>query len=133
MSWKCKKCGYDNAPTSNAAVCLSCGRLSQSRVVLTSDSGVAIKCAIDTLVGVNLLRKANQDDAKYASQEQFKIYRDSSIHGNQTGWAILHCTSAKNPTYLDGVALNTEGIPLNAGGVITIGPTRMRLVVSFES
>ena len=45
---------------------------------------------------------------------------------------IQHVAEAKNPTFCDGLAVESGGAALREGSVVTLGPERMRLTVHLE-
>lgn len=126
MPWKCPNCGYENADARRECQGL-CG-------FVCIPSAVALRAAatdrrltfsIDTAVGKYLLRSIAEEDAIYASEPQFRIYKDAALGA----WALQHARDAKNPTYCDGVALNDEPAALHEGSTVSIGPERLKLTV----
>ena len=130
MSWKCPDCGSANAD--DARNCAGgCGyvRLARTVVLLASDTGKQIALSIDTTLGKYLLQSFAGDDAVFASEPQFKIYKDLA----RGCWAIQHVDGAKNPTFCDGVSIAAGPMPLNDGSVVSIGAERMKLAIRLEN
>jgi hypothetical protein len=70
----------------------------------------------------DLLRK------KSAAEPQFVLRKDSS----RGGWYLEHSTAAKNPTFVNGAPAAAEATKLAPLNVVSIGPDKMRLEVSFS-
>ncbi len=47
-------------------------------------------------------------------------------------WVLRHASGARNPTYYNGAAVEHDTLQLTNGGVISIGPEKMRLTVTLE-
>ena len=129
MSWTCPSCGVDNALS--AATCAICMRPQKViTVVLTSAAtGLARVVRIPTVFGRRLLAILAGDDARFASEPQFDLLRDEA----GTGWLVRHHQDARNPTFYDGAAVGPIPVPIGDGGTLSIGPTRLRLIVRLES
>jgi hypothetical protein len=129
MPWKCPRCGFD--ANENVRPCSGgCGYIRfPSAVVLASvATGRQISMSVETVVGKYLLKSFAGEDAVYASDPQFRFYKDE-IKGS---WVVEHLNGAKNPTFCDGESVVAAATPLHEGSVISIGPERMKLVVHFE-
>lgn len=128
MTWKCPEDGYDNEDTSTA--CGSCGysRMARRLVLTSSATGQQKGMSISTQVGKGALLSFAGDEARYASDPQFEVIKDTG----RGLWAIKHHPSATNPTFYNGTALGAEEKTLEKEGVITIGPEKMKLVVTLE-
>ena len=105
-----------------------CGHMRLSRLVLTAASGEELRFNVDTDVGRAGLQKLGGEEAKFASQPQFKVFRDVV----QPRWLIGHVPSATNPTCLNAKPLGSEPEPLRNADVISIGPKRLMLKVRLE-
>ena len=128
MSWKCPSCGFDNAEgTTDCAG--GCGYMPiPARLRLKSViTGQLIAISITTTFGKSLLMTFAGNDALYASEPQFVILKDAS----RGGWFLEHAATAKNPTYLDGSPALDASRKLDTTQVISIGPEKMKLEVSF--
>jgi hypothetical protein len=130
MSWKCPCCGYEANGDDSRLCAGGCGYVRLPRiVVLTSNStGKQITLSVETTVGKYLLRSFAGDEAVYASEPQFAIYKDTAL----ASWAIKHLEGAKNPTFCDGVCILTAPAPLHDGSVVSIGSERMKLSIRLE-
>lgn len=127
MAWKCPQCGFSNA--GDASVCEACGHTRAAKLALVADAtGKRLPVGIDTAVGKHLLETFAGADHVYASEPQFLLARDPA----RGGWSIAPAPGARNPTFVNGAALGDAPAPLQAGAVITIGPTRLRLRVENE-
>jgi hypothetical protein len=128
MSWKCPQCGFA-ANAERVRTCEGCGHVHFGNIVLVSvDTAKQIRMSIDTAVGQGILKTFVGDDAKYASDPQFRLYRDAAL----ACWAITKIPTAKNATFLNGSPLSDSPAPLAEGAVISIGADKMRLNVKFE-
>lgn len=128
MPWKCPQCGMQNDESEDACVGM-CGHMRLSRLVLTAVvSGYEMRFNVDSEVGRTGLQKAAGEEARFASQPQFKVFR---APGNPV-WLISHCASATNPTFLNGKALGTDAQPLGDSDTVSVGPKRLVLKVRKE-
>jgi len=130
MQWKCPKCGFEANPPNSRSCGLQCGydRIHRRVLLIASGTSRQIAMSVDTLVGKHLLRSFAGDDAVYASDPQFKIYKDAVM----AGWALQHVSTAKNPTFCNGSPATDAPVLLSDGGTVSIGPERMRLTVRLE-
>lgn len=128
MPWKCPSCGFDNAEETDECAG-GCGYTPiPSQLRLTSQvTGRLLAISITTMFGKNLLLSFAGDDAIYASEPQFMIRKDT-VRG---GWFIEHVTTAKNPTFVNGAPTGGDPRKLDATNVVSIGPEKMKLEVSF--
>src|SRR3954470_23979556 len=84
MTWKCTQCGFAANPP-RVRTCEGCGHVNFGHVVLVSpDTTKQIRMSIDTAVGSGILRTFAGDDVKYASDPQFRLYKDTTL----AAWAI---------------------------------------------
>ena len=128
MSWKCENCGFE-ANADGKVACEACGYCEGQILVLQStETGKQIRIRITTAVGKHLLRTFAGEEARFASEKQFRAARDTDTGA----WIIEHAPDAKNPTFLNGSKLEACA-PVESGACISIGPERMRLVVSIEA
>lgn len=130
MSWKCPRCGFDP----NADDIRSCGggcgynHIPSRLLLVATGTGRQIAIAVDTTVGKFLLKSFAGDDANYASDPQFRIYKDTELGS----WALRHCDTAKNPTFCNGADVSAGTVALGDGAIISIGAERMRLTVRLD-
>ena len=129
MAWKCPQCGFLHEDES-ASQCEACGfsRGGGRLVLIAEGTGSRLAVGVDTEIGRILLQTFAGEDHVYASEPQFHLARDPA----GGAWSIAPAPGAKNPTYLNGVALGGAPTPLTPGAVISIGPTRLRLRVENE-
>jgi hypothetical protein len=127
MSWKCPECGTE-IPDIAGNGCDACGYIRYGTLILASEaSGKELQIRIDTSVTGYLLKGLAGEDSRYASVDQFRVYRDSAIKS----WAVRHTPEAKNPTCLNGKPLESVAAPLKEGDVLSIGPERLRLKIKI--
>lgn len=125
MAWTCPQCGVDQNREGTRR-CEACGYVIYGTLSLTAEAtGRQVSIAIDTDVGRHLLRSFAGDEARYASDPQFRVSKDPALGA----WAITACPGATNPTWLDGRPLRSAPTPLPDGGVVSIGPERARLKI----
>lgn len=128
MSWKCKNCGFEVNPEGKVA-CEACGyREGVVLVLQSSQTAAQIRIRITTTVGKHLLQTFAGEETRFASERQFHVARDPDTGA----WMIEHAPDAKNPTFLNGSKLEARA-SLEPGACISIGPEKMRLVVSIEA
>lgn len=129
MSWKCLECGYEPNCDSERRCC-SCGHVTcPATLVLTSqEMGKALRMRINADVGRGALRAIVGDDARFATDVQFRIRKRSG----EGRWVIEHNSEAKNPTCYNGKPLDAGGQELAEGGTISIGADKAVLRVSFD-
>jgi hypothetical protein len=128
MPWKCPHCGLENYEAVDACAAM-CGHVRPIRLVLTAKAtGRELRFNVDSDVGRTGLQHAGGDEAKFASQPQFKVYRDTA----QARWLLVHCRTATNPTCLNAAPLDYNPQPLSDGDIISIGPLRLQLHVRLE-
>jgi hypothetical protein len=130
MSWKCPCCGFE-ANTDDSRQCAGgCGyvRIPRSVALTSSATGKQITISVETTVGKYLLKSFAGEESVFASEPQFRIYKDQGLGS----WAIQHLDGAKNPTFCDGASVISAPTPLHDGSVVSIGPERMKLSVRLE-
>jgi uncharacterized linocin/CFP29 family protein len=97
--------------------------------MLTANAtGQNIGMTLATTVGKYLLQSFAGEEYIYASDPQFKLYKDEAIGS----WVILHLESAKNPTYCDGVDVAVAPVAIQEGSVISIGVDYLKLTVHLD-
>jgi hypothetical protein len=134
MSWKCRECGLLNEKDS-PRVCEGCGKADLGVLTLLIEAtGKKIRMSVETDVGRALLKNLAGEDARFASDLQFRICKDEG----RGAWLVRADPAATNPTLLNGTPLAAEPAPLAAGHVIAIGSRKtegtekLRMVVCFE-
>jgi hypothetical protein len=107
---------------------MACGYVRPSRVILTaSATGKAMSLAVDTTIGKRTIRPLGDPDFVYASDSQFHILREAT----SGEWIVVPDGAAINPTFLNGGALTGKST-LRDGAILTIGPTRLKLVTTIQ-
>lgn len=128
MPWKCMQCGFSNA-VEGSRMCEGCGHAELGRLVLVNElNGKRMAMGLQTLIGRRMLLSVVGEEGKYASDEQFEVYKDLSV----PAWVVRAARSAKNPTFLNGTCLGDAPATLEAGAILSIGPERGMLRVEFE-
>jgi hypothetical protein len=124
MPWKCPQCGVENADDKKS--CEACGHVEFGTLVLTAaETGKEIKINLEMAVGKQLLRTFCGEEARFASDPQFTLNKDAALGG----WAIAATSGATNPTFYNGNALPEIATRLEDGGIISIGPEKMKVSV----
>ena len=128
MAWKCPQCGMTHENEA-VRVCEACGyvRPAGKLVLVSEETGGRLQVGVDTAIGRELLETFAGTDIQYAADPQFTLARDA-MNG---GWTIAPAPSTTNPTFLNGAELSAAA-PVDAGAVITIGPSELRLRVEHE-
>ena len=80
-------------------------------------------------VCVHTAGSLDPDARNSAADEQFEIVRDDT---HAYAWLIRPVSGARNATFYNGVEVPTTGCELSEGGVITVGRTKMKLIVTFK-
>ena len=129
MAWKCPQCGMMHENEA-ARVCEACGfvRPAGKLVLVAEDTSQRLEVGVDTAIGKTLLQTFAGADHVYAADPQFLLARDL-IAG---GWSIAAAPGTTNPTYVNGAELGATPAPVEAGAIITIGPSKLRLRVENE-
>lgn len=129
MAWKCPQCGFVHEDDTTR-VCEACGfvRAAGRLALVAEETGKRLPVGVDTAIGRELLETFAGADHVYAADPQFLLARDP-VRG---GWSIAPAAGTKNPTFLNGAALDGAPAPLEPGALITIGPARLRLRVENE-
>jgi hypothetical protein len=112
---KCPTCGYANMPA-----CVS---------LVSARTGRGADIAASTRLGRAVFQQRfGDEDARFAADEQFEIVRDTDT----AAWLVRPLAGARNPTHYDGAVVPPGGCELSAGGVITVGRSKMPLTVAFK-
>jgi hypothetical protein len=128
-SWKCPQDGTDNPLTERR--CLVCRFPNLPRVVVLHAISTGKQAEFTGTIKLGKAVFANRfadPDAHYASDLQFEVVRDESV----VAWVIRPISGAVNPTYYNGIEVGSEGSPIEEGGVISIGKTKLKLQVRFK-
>lgn len=127
MPWKCPQCGVMGAD--DRRVCEACSFVEFGSLTLVSAvTGKELKVNLDTTVGRSLLRSLGDEDAKYASDPQFMLKKDAALGA----WSVNQALVARNPTFYNGTQVPDDApVKLEQGGVLSIGPEKMKLTVQL--
>jgi hypothetical protein len=130
MTWKCPNCGFDANEDGVAECAGGCGyaKYPAMLVFYSESTSKLLQIGIDTNVGRRLLKSIVGEDAKYASDVQFRIFKSADL----TAWAIQHDPSAKNATCLNRAPLGTAPQKIEDGSIISIGPEKAKLLVRMN-
>lgn len=129
-TWKCPQDGMDVSLADRK--CPTCGYVNMpGRVTLRSD-----KTAKSAVIGATMklgravfTQRFADPDAQFAADEQFEIVCDRT---ERYAWLVFPVAGVRNATHYNGTEVPPHGCELTEGGVITVGRSRMRLVVRFE-
>lgn len=128
-SWTCPQDGTENPIAERR--CLVCRFPNLPRIVvlqaLATGKEAEFTGAIKLGKAVFTHRFADPD-AQYASELQFEVIRDESV----VAWMVRPVPGATNPTYYNGSPVDVDGSPIDEGGVISIGKSKLKLRVRFK-
>jgi hypothetical protein len=127
MTWKCQSCGFDN-PDSSSVCQGGCGFVRLGSLVLVAEgTGSKLTMNIDTLVGRRHLRKLDAAASRFASDPQFRLFRDNA----RGGWLVEHQATAVNPTLVNGVEISSGPVALGEGAILSIGAEQLKMRVQI--
>jgi hypothetical protein len=128
MTWKCPNCGHDPIEDS-IAICSVCGyRKFPGGVILRSEAtGKQIEIRLTGTFGSRSLTRLEDPGIKFVSSEQFRIEK----RVEEGGWAVIPILYAKNPTYLNGEALQEAGQLISDGMRLSIKDKHFFLLLSL--
>jgi hypothetical protein len=92
---------------------------------VSDETGQAIECQLDTVLGSPTLKRLRDSGLKFVSQGQFTLKKNVE----RGGWIVTHLSYAKNPTYLNGAPIPAEGSPLSEGDKLSIKGVHFQLSV----
>ena len=125
----CPRCaGSGFAPT---APCRDCGFWDVGVLVLRSRATGQerrITASVGAPIGRGLLAGFCGEDAKFASDEQFRVeWREAS-----GGWVAFSPSAPRNRSFLNGAPLSDSPTPVQDGDVIALKNDRLALEVRIE-
>jgi hypothetical protein len=129
-TWKCPQDGMEWSIKERK--CPTCGYVNMPKCVTLRSNATAkhAEIATTTRLGKSVFTQRFADpDAKFASDEQFEIVRDDT---HTYAWLVRPISGARNATFYNGVEVPATGCELTEGGIITVGRSRMKLIVSFK-
>lgn len=126
MTWTCSTCGFDQNEESNPRCLGGCGHVRRPhlRFVFANEKSLTVRVA--TTFNRQVLRFYVGDEANVVSDPQF------SVAPTDTGWLLRHSIGARNPTHVNGLAVEGSGVELAPGLVVTVGPTRLPMTTFFD-
>lgn len=97
-------------------------------VSLASDAtGKKIEAHIETLFGALSLRRLQDPDVKFVSNDQFHL----KCWVDKGGWAVVPVAYATNPSFLNGEPIDPNGALLKAGDKLSIKGKYFHLTVGL--
>ena len=123
----CPGCGTANGAA--AVACMGCGvplRLPPLRLVGLG-GGPSLRTTQPLKVGRALLKQFGAD-SQFAAEPQFELVPDVEARA----WRVLACAGARNATCYAGVPVGPDGALVETGGVVEIGPGKLKLRVELE-
>lgn len=125
--WACPECGTQN--DAKATRCIGCGKAARLPPIVLrgTDRGANLRTSQPLRVGRALLARFGEDSG-YAAEPQFELVSDADAGV----WRVLPIQGTKNATCYAGVKLDSNGAILATGGVIEIGPGKLKLRVELE-
>ena len=129
-TWKCPQDGMEVPLTDRK--CPTCGYANMPRCVTlhSEKTDKSAKIEVTTRIGRAVFKQRFADeDAQFAADEQFEIVRDQT---DRCAWLLRPVSGVRNATHYNGDEVPPAGCELTEGGVITVGKSRMRLVVKFK-
>jgi hypothetical protein len=128
-TWKCPQDGTEN-PIGERR-CLVCRFPNLPRVVVLQAAATGKEAEFTGAIKLGkavFTHRFADPDAIYASELQFEVVRDEAA----VAWMVRPLPGAVNPTYYNGAPVGPDGCPIEEGGVISIGKTRLKLRVGFK-
>lgn len=129
-TWKCPQDGMEWSVKERR--CPTCGYVNMPRcVALRSDTtDKTADIAASMRLGKAVFKQRFADpDAQFAADEQFEIVCDRA---ERLAWLVKPVSGVRNATHYNGDEVPPDGCELTDGGVITVGRSRMKLVVTFK-
>jgi len=128
-TWKCPQDGTENPLTERRCLVCRFPNLPRAVVLQAVATGKEAEFTGAIKLGKAVFTHRFADpDAHFASDLQFEVIRDETT----VAWIIRPIPGAVNPTCYNGTPLEAEGSPIEDGGVISIGKTKLKLQVRFK-
>jgi hypothetical protein len=127
--WICPEDGTENPLFERR--CLVCRHPNLPRVVVLKSLATCKEAEFTEAVRFGkavFAQRFADPDALFASDLQFEIVRDI----DRVAWVVRPLPGAVNPTFYDGKPVKPEGAELADEGVISIGKSKLRLLVRFK-
>lgn len=128
-TWKCPQDGTENPLTERR--CIVCRHPNIPRVVVLQAVATGKEAEFTETIRFGravFTHRFGDPDAQYASDLQFEVVRDETT----VAWLLRTVAGARNPTCYNGFPVGPDGIPIEEGGVISIGKTKLKLQVRFR-
>lgn len=128
-TWVCPKDGIENPHTSKRCMVCRHPNIPPVVVLVSVASGKEASFTESKPLGKAVFtHRFGDPDAQYASDLQFEIVRDEE----RVAWVVRPCAGTVNPTCYDGVPVDSAGVELRDGGIISVSKSKMKLVVRFK-
>jgi hypothetical protein len=128
-TWTCPQDGTENPLAERR--CLVCRFPNLPRLVILKSvaSGKEAEFSGAIKLGKAVFTHRFADpDAEYASDLQFEVIRDETA----VAWVVRPIPGAVNPTFYNGAPVRSSGSPMEEGGIISIGKSKLKLQVRFK-
>jgi hypothetical protein len=128
-TWKCPQDGTDNPLAERRCLVCRYPNLPRAVVLVSAVTGREAELTGSIRLGKSVFATRFADpDAAYASDLQFEVVRDEDA----VAWLVRPLPGAVNPTCYNGLPVGPEGVPLQEGGLISIGRSKLKLQVRFR-
>ncbi len=127
--WTCPQCGSESLQTERRCTVCRHPNFPKCVVLLSIATGRQAEFTEPIRLGQAVFQhRLAEPDAAYASEFQFEVIRDDAF----VAWCIRPLPGTVNPTYYNGEPIALDGTPLQDGGIISIGRTKLLLRVRFK-
>lgn len=127
--WICPKDGIENPHTSKR--CMVCRHPNIPPVVVLESLATGKEAAFSEPIKFGkavFTHRFGDPDAQYAADLQFEIVRDE----DRVAWVVRPFPSTVNPTCYNGTQVDSAGVELVDGGIISVSKSKMKLKVRFK-
>jgi hypothetical protein len=129
-AWKCPQDGTENPASERRCLVCRHPNLPRTIVLRSAATGREAEFTEGVKFGRAVFTQRFADpDAEFASDLQFEVVRDLDA----VAWLVRPLPGAVNRTHYNGEPVEPAGAELAEGGVITVGKTKLRLVVRFKA
>lgn len=128
-TWTCPQDGTENPHSERR--CLVCRHPNLPRVVVLHSIATGKEAEFTEAIKLGqavFTQRFADPDAQFASDLQFEVVRDET----RVAWLVRPLAGAVNPTHYNGKPIGPDGTELAAGGVISIGKSKLKLQVQFK-
>ena len=128
-TWKCPQDGTENPIAERRCLVCRFPNLPRLAILQAVATGKEAEFTGAIKLGKAVFTNRFADpDAMYASDLQFEVIRDEA----SVAWIIRPVPEAVNKTYYNGRPIKPEGSPIEDGGIISIGKSKLKLQVRFK-